>query len=396
MKPEDFSAQAAGELVPILEEGVSTWAFVPVELPETVPLTPRTVQLLAQAENALGKLQGSVGRMVNPYLIARPLLRREAILSSRMEGTQTSAARLVSLEAQPSGETDPQTREVANYLEAMTHGVKLLQELPVSLRMIRALHEKLMQGVRGSQETPGEFRRVQNFIGHSDIRSARFVPPPRDRLDGLLADLEHYLNLDDSMTDTPLLVRIAMAHYQFETIHPFRDGNGRVGRLLVPLTLLAQKRIETPILYLSGYLESRKSNYVDLMLRASQSGDFLPWIEFFLEAVRASADESCGTATTLIELRDDYHSRLHQARSSALTLKLVDALFEIPVTTVAKAAELLDVTTATAGQHINRLIEANLVVEMTGRKRDRLFVAPALLRVLRTDDEGELPTAPTR
>lgn len=388
MDPTEFTADAAGELSPIAEAGSSTWAFVPRALPADVPLRNSTVQLLVRAENALGKLQGSVGRMVNPYLIARPLLRREAILSSRMEGTRTTAARLVSVEAYPEGDPDPETHEVANYLEAMNHGVQLLNVIPVSLRLIRALHEKLLDGVRGGQETPGRFRRVQNFIGHADILSARFVPPPADRLDELLDDLERYLNVDDATSETPLLVRIAMAHYQFETIHPFRDGNGRVGRLLVPITLLAQKRISSPVLYLSGYLESRKKKYVDLMLGASQTGQFTAWIEFFLDALRSAADESCETAEQLISLRDRYHAQLHRVRGSALSLKLVDALFELPLTTVARAARILDVTQATAGQHVSRLIEAGILFETTGKKRDRQFIAPELLKALGTDEEA--------
>lgn len=387
MDPREFVEGAGGELTPIVEGGASTWAFVPHPLPREVPLQASAILLLSRAENALGRLQGSVGRMVNPYLIARPLLRREAILSSRMEGTRTTAARLVSVEAHPEGAPDPETQEVANYVEAMNHGVQLLGEIPVSLRLIRALHEKLLYGVRGGQETPGQFRRVQNFIGHADITSARFVPPPADRLDGLLADLENYLNLDDTISETPLLVRLALAHYQFETIHPFRDANGRVGRLLVPITLLAQRRITAPTLYLSGYLESRKKRYIDLMLGVSHTGEFSPWIDFFLDAVRSAADESCETAEQLITLRDRYHALLHRVRGSALSLKLVDALFELPLTTVARAAELLDVTQATAGQHVNRLIDVGILVEATGKKRDRQFVAPELLRALGTDED---------
>lgn len=394
MNPNDFDDSSPGDLVPIVEGGVAAQAYVPHPLPSELALSGRTVNLLGLAENALGRLQGSVGRMLNPYLVARPLLRREAILSSRMEGTNTTAARLVSAEAGASPSPDAETREVANYLEAMSHGVYLLESLPLCTRLIRALHEKLLAGVRGAQETPGQLRRVQNFIGRSDIASARFVPPPPDRLDALLADLERYLNLEESATQPPLLVRIAMAHYQFETIHPFRDGNGRVGRLLIPLTLLAHGRLTAPTLYLSGYLEQRKEQYVDLMLDASQQGNFSPWIEFFLEAVRSAAEESASRADQLLSLREQYHAKLHTIRSSALTLKLVDALFELPFLTVARAADILDVTAATAGQHVGRLEEAGIVNEITGRKRDRQFVAPELLRALGTDEEPVNEEAP--
>jgi Fic family protein len=390
MNLNDFSDSSPGELVPILEAGVSAWAYVPHPLPAGLPLNSAAVNLLGLAENALGRLQGSVGRMLNPYLVARPLLRREAILSSRMEGTNTTAARLVSAEAGASPTADVETREVANYLEAMSHGVRLLKSLPLCTRLIRALHEKLLAGVRGADEVPGRVRRVQNFIGRADIASARFVPPPPDRLDTLLADLERYMNLEESTSQTPLLVRMAMVHYQFETIHPFRDGNGRVGRLLIPLTFLAHGRLSTPTLYLSGYLEQRKRQYVDLMLEVSQRGDFLPWIEFFLDAVRVAAEESAQRADLLLALREQYHTKLHTTRSPALTLKLVDALFELPLLTVARAAEILNVTAATAGQHLGRLEDAGIVNEITGRKRDRQFVAPDLLHALGTDEAPRL------
>ncbi len=195
------------------------------------------------------------------------------------------------------------------------------------------------------------------------------------------------MNLDDATTDTPLLVRLALAHYQFETIHPFGDGNGRVGRLLVPLALLAHGRMTTPTLYVSGYLEQHRRLYVDLMLGASQTGNFEAWIEFFLETLRSSADESSQRADHLIALRERYHSELHRVRGSVLTLKLVDALFELPFMTVARAASLLDVTVATAGQHVTRLASAGIVTEVTGRKRDREFVALELLHALGTDED---------
>lgn len=389
MDPSNFTDSAAGELVPIVEGGVRALAFVPAPLPREQHLSPRAVNLLGQAENALGRLQGSVGRMVNPYLIARPLLRREAILSSRMEGTRTTAARLVSLEADAVTTTDPETREVANYVDAMNHGVALLKHLPLCLRLVRELHEKLLGGVRGAEETPGQERRVQNFIGRADIASARFVPPPPERLESLLRDFEQYLNVADSDDGAPLLVRMAMAHYQFETLHPFRDGNGRVGRLLIPLTLLAHGRMTTPTLYVSGYLEQHKRRYVDLMLEASQTGDFVPWTEFFLDALRSAADESSRRADQLIGLRERYRDQLHEARSSALTLKLVDALFELPLLTTQRAMSVLGVTAATAGQHLNRLVDANILSEVTGRKRDRQFVAPELLAALDTDEEPD-------
>jgi Fic family protein len=383
MDPADFLPSAPGKLAPIPEGGT---AFIPDPLPRQVQLTSRTITALARAENALGRLQGSIGRMVNPYLIARPLLRREAILSSRMEGTRTTAAKLVSAEAHQTDTPDVETQEVANYVVAMNHGVELLKQMPLCQRFMRELHGKLLTGVRGAEETPGEFRTIQNFIGQADIASARFVPPPPSVLKPLLADLEEYLNLKDEEALTPLLVRVALSHYQFETIHPFRDGNGRVGRLLIPLTLLAHDRLATPALYLSAQFERHRQRYVDLMLTATRRREFEPWILFFLAAIHDAAQESIQQADRLLEMRGRYHQALQQARTSALTLKLVDKLFELPLLTVSSTVEELGVTAATAMQHIQRLLDAKIVVEITGRKRDRQYMALELLSILGTDE----------
>jgi Fic family protein len=243
-----------------------------------------------------------------------------------------------------------------------------------------------MHGVRGGSERPGELRTSQNFIGHAadTVRTARFVPPPPSALASLLDDLERYLN-DDPSAGSPLLVRLAVAHYQFETIHPFRDGNGRVGRLLIPLMLTQHKKLDPPTLYLSAYFEKHRSDYVDLMLRVGQRGEWLAWIEFFLDAVAESAREACGRATKLLALRDQYHARLHKARSPALLLKLADSLFVVPSTTIQRTTELLCVTKATASANIGKLVDAGILQEVTGRKKNQRFLAPEILRFL---DDG--------
>jgi Fic family protein len=387
MHATEFDGSAPGKLVPIPEGPAGTLAFVPAALPRQITLAAPTIALLGRAENALGRLQGSVGRMVNPYLIARPLLRREAILSSRMEGTKTTAAKLVTVEAQQ-GSPDAATREVANCVTAMNHGLALLASMPLCLRLIRELHEKLLSDVRGAEETPGEFRRIQNFIGHAEIGSARFVPPPPAELAPLLDDLERFLNEPDEAASMPLLVRLALSHYQFETIHPFRDGNGRVGRLLLPLALQVHERLSSPVLYLSSFFEQHRRRYVDLMLAVSQRGDFESWIQFFLEAVRSSALDSVEQAARLLEMRDRYHALLHRTRSSALTLKLVDKLFELPLVTAAIVERQLDVSPSTAIKHIESLVAAKILVEITGRRRDRQYLAPELLSLLGTDEDA--------
>lgn len=237
MNSNDFTASAPGRLIPTVEGAM---AFVPDAIPRALPLTPRTIRLLSEADHNMGRLAGVVSRLVNPFLVAYPLMRREAILSSRIEGTYTTAEDLVLMEAATAAERPPvplqsreaDTREVVNYIRAMRYGLERLKELPLSLRLIREMHDVLLRGVRGDQERPGEFRAIHNFIGsHSDtIANARFVPPPVPEMLTALHDLEKYLH-EETADSPPLLVRLALIHYQFETIHPFRDGNGRLGRL---------------------------------------------------------------------------------------------------------------------------------------------------------------------
>ncbi len=393
MQPTDFADAFPGRLVST--EG-GALAFVPNPLPPPLSFDAATATLLARAENALGKLEGSVHRVVNPYLVGTPLLRREAISSSRIEGTVTTAKQLVLLEvgAVPSTATRGQqedTQEVLNYMQAMKHGLARLDELPVCLRLLRELHRVLLTGVRGDRERPGEFRKAQSWIGPqgSGIRDARFVPPPVPEMTECLRHLELFLNGDvRGATELPLLVRLALVHYQFEAIHPFRDGNGRVGRLLIPLVLCEQGKIRSPILYLSTYFERHRHDYMDLMLAVSQRGQWAPWIRFFLEAVRVSATEGLERVEALLALREGYLQRFQSARSSALLQKLVDSLFTSPVTTIGQARELLGVTAASASANIRKLVEAGILQEATGKARNQVFVADAILDVIR-DDEAE-------
>jgi Fic family protein len=385
VQPTDFSADCPGRLVEIPG---GTWAFVPRPAPSQLDLDPTALRALTAAERALGQLTGTLraaGRHVNPHLISAPLLRREALSSSRIEGTLATPEDLVLLEVE--AEEDPtrsspasDTQEVLNYIRALNHGFARLPELPVSQRLIREMHEVLMSGVRGDAERPGEFRNVQNFIGSSrDIREARFVPPPVSELAQCLGELEAFIHAEDDTL--PHLIRLALVHYQFETIHPFRDGNGRVGRLLIPLLLCTYERIDTPALYLSPHLERHRTEYTDLLLRVSQTGDYLGWVRFFLEAVAGSALESVTRAEALLALRERYHARLQSARSSALLLRMVDSLFERPSTSIGVAGEVMQVTPAAAAANLRKLVEAEILIEVTGRRRDQRFVAPEILRV---------------
>lgn len=392
MQHSDFAPVFPGRLVPTVDGAV---AFVPDPLLRTLDLDLPAIRLLAEAENALGRLVGTTARLVNPYLVGSPLLNREAILSSRIEGTITTPERLVLLQAGalPSASDDPETRdtlEVLNYVRAMEHGLGRLSELPVCLRLIREIHAELLRGVRGDRERPGEFRTSQNWIGHArsdPIRLARFVPPPTSEMLPALDDLEKYLH--ETPSDLPLLVRLALIHYQFEAIHPFRDGNGRIGRLLIPLLLCSHGRMRDPLLYLSSFFERNREEYMDRLLRVSLAGEWLEWIGFFLRAVTECGEEAIRQAEGLLALRQRYHERFQTARSSSLLQKLIDVLFRSPSITIGRAAELLGVTHAAGAYNIRKLQETGVLREATGRKRDQIFIAPEILAFMRDRPPSE-------
>jgi Fic family protein len=363
-------------------------AFVPDPLPQGLALPSETVILLADAERAVGRLAGTTAREFNPYLVASPLLHREAILSSRMEGTVTSPEQLVLLEAETEtagrrAQADDDTREVLNYVKAMQHGLGRLGDLPVSLRLITEIHRVLLSGVRGERHEPGAFRRSQSFIRgprSERIEDARFVPPPVPNMKDGLDQLERYLH--DATCPDPTLVRLALIHYQFETLHPFRDGNGRVGRLLIPLLMCSWGRLDAPILYVSAFFERHRESYMDLLLRVSTKGDWIAWIDFFLRGIKQSAEEATVQAIALLDLRQQYHRRFQASRASASLLRLIDRLFQSPSITIHQASDLLEMTHQGAANNVHRLEEAGILREMTGQKRNQVFVADEIIRFM--------------
>lgn len=394
MNPAEFGPNAPGRLTPTAH---GAQAFVPDPLPDGLALPAETILQLVEAENAVGRLAGTTAREFNPYLIGSPLLHREAILSSRMEGTITTPEQLVLLEAETQAGrrdgSDDDTREVLNYVEAMQHGLSRLAELPVSLRLMKEIHRVLMTGVRGERQEPGEFRRSQDFIRgkrSEKIEDARFVPPPVPQMKEGLSDLEKYMN--DTESPDPSLIRLALIHYQFETLHPFRDGNGRIGRLLVPLLMCGWRRLDAPLLYVSAFFEKHRQTYVDLLLRVSQEGDWIAWLEFFLRGVEQSATEAIDQAVALLKLRQKYHRRFQESRASASLLRLVDRLFQAPSITIKQAAKILDMTHQGAANNIHRLEGEGILREVTGHKRNQVFVADEILSFLYdspdTDTEG--------
>jgi Fic family protein len=324
-------------------------------LPREIDLTSQTVVLLSEADAALGVLNG-LGRLIRePELLVGPYLTREAVSSSRIEGTQASLSDVLKSEASeaPTGSED--IAEVERYIQAAHHGYRALKDLPITLRLIKEAHAILLAGVRGQEKLPGEIRRTPVWIGSTNDspETATFVPPIPAELADALTDWEDFVNAPSRM---PALVRCALMHYQFETIHPFLDGNGRIGRLLINLLLLEEGRLTRPLLYLSGYLESHRSEYYDRLQAVRERGEIEPWIQFFLAAVRNQADDAVTRASALVELREKYLEEASKKRSNLSGL--VPMLFANPYVTVSRVERALHLTNAGA---------RNLVRDAEGR-----------------------------
>ena len=358
------------------------WAFVPNPLEPEIQFDHALVRLLSSADRALSELAGIARTLPNPHLLIGPFVRREAVLSSRIEGTQASYSDLLYFEAANLREKEvPDVREVANYVRALEFGLARLKELPLSLRLIREMHERLLEGVRGEHLTPGEFRRSQNWIGPPGctLVDATYVPPPVAQMHDCLASLETYLHAESEL---PPLIRLALIHYQFEATHPFLDGNGRIGRLLITLLLCKEQLLPQPMLYLSEFFERNRNEYYRLLLTVSQHGRWYDWISFFLRAVASQAKDAILRSDRLLALRQKYRSSLQEARASALLLQIVDNLFLYPAITNPGTSKSLDITPRAAQQNIDKLIDAGVLMETTGQRRNRLYVASEIVRIL--------------
>jgi len=351
-------------------------AYFPGPIPRMVDLRPSTIGLLADAEAALGRLAGVGSLLPNPHLLIRPYVLREAVSSTRIEGTRASMVDVFELEA-GGGQPDADIEEVLGYVDALAWGLAQT-ELPLSTRLIRDMHARLMAGVRGRDRMPGELRTSQNWIGApgSTIETARFVPPPPDVVSELLADWESFAHEDGAM---PLLVRNALLHYQLETIHPFLDGNGRIGRLLIVFLLVEHERLPAPLLDISSYFERNRNAYYSALRTVSENGDSTVWIELFLRAVQVQATDAVGRARRLVELRERY--RQHAATlSSHNAIALVDLICESPILTARLVTERLDVTRPTAGNLLRRLEAEGLLVRgNSGERGQQRYVAPEIL-----------------
>jgi Fic family protein len=352
-------------------EGYS--AFIPAPLPPIPPLRfdSQLATVLAGAGTALGRLDGVAATLPNPELFVAMYVRREAVLSSQIEGTQSTLDDVLAYEIDSDRAKLPRdVEEVVNYVTAMNYGLQRLQALPLSLRLLREIHERLLAGGRGSDKTPGEFRERQNWIGSPRITDAVFVPPPVHEMKTALSNLERFLHDSDGLD--PLIV-CALAHAQFETIHPFLDGNGRVGRLLITFLLCHEKVLQRPVLYLSHYLKQHRGTYYDRLMAVRNEGDWEGWLRFFLTGVATVAREAEQTARRIVQLREKLRDAAQAGGVSVNVLKLMDHLYEQPVINVKAASEALHVSIPAANRMINELHDNQILAEVTGGNRNRMF-----------------------
>jgi Fic family protein len=361
-------------------------AFFPAPLPRRIELDEDLVLLLSQADRHLGELAGLARMLPNPQLLIAPLSQREAVLSSRIEGTQASVSDLAIFEADQSDLPAGDVLEVRNYRSAMNLGLQ--SDLPLSLRLVRNLHERLMRDVRGQEKNPGEFRTTQNWIGAPgcSLPEATYVPPPPEALLDMLSDWEHFIYAEDKI---PPVIKCAMMHYHFEALHPFLDGNGRVGRLLITLYFVNMRHLPSPVLYLSPFFERHRSTYYDLLRGVSERSDWNAWLAFFLQCVIAQCKDALIRSRRLTDLFEESRKALLEAKAPPSAQRLLDLLFLSPATTLSDARQRLGVTSMSASRAIDVLVTTGILEEVTGRKRDRVYVARGLVNAIEDDSSIE-------
>jgi len=371
------------------------YAFHPAPLPPDPPVevTARMQDLLDRANQALGRLDGVTLLLPDPDLLIYTFVRKEAVLSSQIEGTQSSLSDLLIYEQDAAVQVPSDVGESSNYLAALTLGLDLLNELPLSLRLIREIHARLLSSGRGSDRDPGGFRRSQNWIGGTRPGNARYVPPPPHEVVSAMGDLEKFLH--DDPVQTPILLKAALAHAQFETIHPFLDGNGRVGRLLITLLLCDQKVLTRPILYLSLFLKENRDQYYDHLQRIRTDGDWEGWVEFFLEGVISVAEQTTATTQRIARMLEQ-HRQLVQAlgRAAGNVTKVYDYAVRHVVLTPRSAVRALtsEMTEPTVYRSISELERIGILEEITGRDRSRIYAYADYLGIL---NEGVAPPEPS-
>lgn len=388
MDIERFRDSPVGTLLPITivdprtDERFDHHAFVPRPLPGSFEFSSATWSAVAEAERALGRLDGAGSRLPNPSLLVRPAIRREAVSTSALEGTYAELAEVLEAEVAGGEDLPRHVAEVRNYVKAAERGIELVGELPISVRMINELHGTLMEGIRGDVHPVGTVRDRQNWIGPANcsVADSHFVPPPPgDELVEGLREWESWIHLED---DIPLLVRVAAAHYQFETLHPYRDGNGRLGRLIAVLQLIEGGALTHHLLDVSPYLEARRKPYAELLRGVSETGDFDPWVRFLAEGLRVQAERAGIRVERLLAFKEETLSKLRANRVRGVALEVAENLIGYPVLTAAAAASTYQVSFQAANTAIDRLGRLGVVQELTGRKYGRVFASRRVLQII--------------
>lgn len=368
-------------------------AFIPAPLPPDPPFrfTKELQVLLSQADSALGRLDGSIQTLPNPDLFVYMYVRKEAVLSSQIEGTQSSLQDVLAAEAKIFTPNQPNdVKEVVNYVRAMNHGLKRLSELPVSVRLIREIHAELLEGTRGSHLTPGELRTSQNWVGPAGctLNEATFVPPPPHEVPKKLADLEKFLHTD---TELPLLIKIGLAHVQFETIHPFLDGNGRVGRLLITFLLCERQVLLKPVLYLSWFFKRYRHQYYEELQSVRKTGTWEQWIGFFLRGIVDVSRQATDTARRILTMREEHRHAITEnfGRAAGNGHRVLEYLYECPIVSVSNVQNLIGTTYAAANNLVARMVNHGILQEYTKQARNRRFMYQSYINLFH-DTESEI------
>ncbi|HQM95281.1 MAG TPA: Fic family protein [Methanofastidiosum sp.] len=364
------------------EKGDQYNFFIPNPLPPKVEFDEELVLILSKAEEKLGKLSGIGLTLPSPNLLIIPYLRKEAIMSTRIEGTRISMQEVLLSEAKEKEEKTKDAQEVINYINTVNYALTKIEKSPINVELIKNMHKVLMEEIRGDERSPGEFREVQNWIGSelSKVSDANFVPPNPEAVPKLMEDLIDYLNSEHNV---PVLVRCALMHYQFETIHPFCDGNGRIGRSLITVYLCKKKKMIKPLLYISEFFEKHRLEYNELLLRTGQTGKFENWIKFFLKAVEVQSEDALVRAYKLLDLREAYRKRVQREAQSSDILNIIDYLFSNPFITVKKAQMISDVTYPTAKRYMEKLAEYEILKETNRLQREKTFVAHEIYEIIK-------------
>ena len=376
-----FSQNAPGR---VIRTTLGYYAYIPKSLPPEFEWTPRLINHLTQAERSIARLEEVGQSFPVPHVLVRPFVKKEAVLSSQIEGTQTSFQSLLRYEAQQLTyiENKQDAHEVQNYVKALDYGIERIHVLPMSMRLIKELHAILMKGVRGELSIPGELRRSQNWIGRpgATLDNARYIPPPVDEMIDCLSALEKFIHED---SDLPALIRIGLIHYQFEAIHPFLDGNGRIGRLIITLLLTTWNLLTQPLPNLSIFIERNKTEYYDRLLGISQEGQWEEWLSFFLNGVHEQAQDAAEKIQGLQAIRMKYQQVFKMDRNREKLARMVDFFISTPICSISQAVEKTGLGSYSMLQrYFDKLVHYGLIEESTGGKRNRVYQAKEILRLL--------------